>query len=237
MDIIAHRGASGVHVENSMRAFTEALRCGTDGVEVDLRRSADGVIYCFHDHKLSRLTRSSGYFRRVGSKRIDDLRLADGSCIPRFTDFVKAYAGRTKVILDIKSARIEPMIIEQLAEFASDKGMVYSSFNPNNLKRIKNEFPAARTALIVGPVRNLRLRLKMKSVLTRNLLRLQCSAVHLSRRLVTENLVKHLHSEGLKVSVWTVDDPEQGRKFAEIGVDSLMTNDPKRIIKSLKAEA
>ncbi len=232
--IIAHRGASHAHVENSMTAFRTALRDGADGLEVDLRRSSDGAIFCFHDHQLSRLTGKAGYFRRTAAARIDQLRLSDGSRIPPFSQFVKEFVGNSRVVLDIKSAHIEATILAELGELAGDGRLVYSSFNPNVVKRIKAELPDARTALIVGPVRNLQMRLRMKSLLAKRLKQLHCNAVHLSKLLVSEGLVRHLHGEGLSVSVWTVDDPKQARKLVDIGVDSIMTNEPAAILRALR---
>ena len=58
--IICHRGASAFAPENTLEAYSAAMDLGADGSEIDIRRSADGVLYCFHDGSLDRLTDAFG---------------------------------------------------------------------------------------------------------------------------------------------------------------------------------
>src|SRR5579862_7815521 len=50
--VLAHRGASAVAAENTVAAFAKARELGADGVELDVRRSADGVLVVHHDAAL-----------------------------------------------------------------------------------------------------------------------------------------------------------------------------------------
>ena len=63
--LIVHRGMHAVATENTLEAFQAALDYGADGVELDVRRSADGVLYCFHDSWLDRMTTSFGYVEHM----------------------------------------------------------------------------------------------------------------------------------------------------------------------------
>lgn len=47
--IIAHRGDSHHHPDNSMAAYRAAITAGADAIETDLRQTQDGTIYCHHD--------------------------------------------------------------------------------------------------------------------------------------------------------------------------------------------
>ena len=58
--ILVHRGATRFGPENSLRAYKSAMDRGADGVEIDIRCSADGVLYVFHDGTLDRMTHSTG---------------------------------------------------------------------------------------------------------------------------------------------------------------------------------
>lgn len=60
LPIIVHRGASALAPENTLEAYAATMDLGADGVEIDIRRSADGVLYLFHDTKLERLTHGTG---------------------------------------------------------------------------------------------------------------------------------------------------------------------------------
>ena len=52
MKIWAHRGASGYAPENTMEAFSEAVRRKADGIELDVQLTKDGEIVVIHDEKL-----------------------------------------------------------------------------------------------------------------------------------------------------------------------------------------
>ncbi|HEV8648949.1 MAG TPA: glycerophosphodiester phosphodiesterase family protein [Actinomycetes bacterium] len=63
MRILGHRGARLVAPENTLAAFRAALAEGADGVELDVRRTSDGVLVCFHDSGLGRTTNGRGPLR------------------------------------------------------------------------------------------------------------------------------------------------------------------------------
>jgi hypothetical protein len=60
LDIICHRGASEFAHENTLEAFRAALELGATGNEIDIRRTKDGVLVCFHDDMLDRTLEAYG---------------------------------------------------------------------------------------------------------------------------------------------------------------------------------
>ncbi len=60
LPIMVHRGAWHLAPENTLEAYGAAMDAGADGLEIDIRRSADGILYLFHDDTLERLTRGTG---------------------------------------------------------------------------------------------------------------------------------------------------------------------------------
>ena len=62
---MVHRGAIKEAPENTLEAYAAAMDLGADGVEIDVRRTADGVLYLFHDDTLDRMTKGSGKVRNV----------------------------------------------------------------------------------------------------------------------------------------------------------------------------
>jgi hypothetical protein len=65
LPIIVHRGVSKIAPENTLEAYAAAMDCGADGIEIDIRRSRDGVLYLFHDDDLERLTNATGPVSRL----------------------------------------------------------------------------------------------------------------------------------------------------------------------------
>jgi glycerophosphoryl diester phosphodiesterase family protein len=57
----------------------------------------------------------------------------------------------------------------------------------------------------------------------------RCAAVAVDRRFVTPSLVAAVHAHGGRLLAWTVDDPTDARRLARLGVDGLITNDPRRV--------
>lgn len=69
--IFGHRGASADHVEHSRSAYAAALDQGADGVETDVRLTADGTVVCWHDSTTDRVTGVSGVVHELST---DELR-------------------------------------------------------------------------------------------------------------------------------------------------------------------
>lgn len=230
MRIIAHRGASHAYPENSLAAFRKAVVAGADSLEVDLRRSVDGVIYCFHDYHLRRLTDFSGYFQRTHSRQIDRLRLLESEPVLRLEHFLEEFAGKVEVVLDIKSTEIEADILRLLSRAPRRAGIICSSFNSRILSRLKGMRPQVRTALIFGPLRNLKMKLDMGLYIVNRLTKLDCVAAHLSVRIAGERVVRKLIVAGFDVAVWTIDDCDSAVRMANYGAGGIITNVPEEIV-------
>src|SRR5260370_38113637 len=71
---IAHRGAAGLALENTLGGIEKALSYGVDMVEIDVRPCADGTLVVFHDDELKRVTGRPG---RVSTSTLADLRSVD----------------------------------------------------------------------------------------------------------------------------------------------------------------
>ena len=229
--IIAHRGASHAYPENSMIAFRTAVASGADSLEVDLRRSADGVIYCFHDYHLRRLTGFSGYVQRTHSRQIDRLRLLDSEPALRFDHFLEEFAGKIEIVLDIKSTEIEADILRLLSRAPKRAEIICSSFNSRILSRLKTMRPQVRTALILGPLRNLKVKLDIGSYIVNRLTKLDCMAAHLSVRIARERVVHKLIAAGFDVAVWTIDDCDSAVRLASYGASGIITNVPEELVR------
>lgn len=103
---IAHRGlhdAAGGVAENSLAAAQAAVAAGY-AIECDVRASRDGEVFVFHDDDLRRLVGAPGRFGDLDAAQARRLRLTDGSPIPTLADLLTNVAGRTPVIVEIKSA-------------------------------------------------------------------------------------------------------------------------------------
>ena len=60
MKVMAHRGYSGAYPENTMLSFRKAAEVGTDGIELDVHLTRDGVLVVHHDERVDRTTDGTG---------------------------------------------------------------------------------------------------------------------------------------------------------------------------------
>ncbi|WP_430602141.1 glycerophosphoryl diester phosphodiesterase [Enterococcus sp. DIV0724b] len=72
--IIAHRGSKGTHPENTLAAFKEAIRIGSDGIELDVQLSRDKHLVVIHDEMIDRTTNGHGH---VGTLTLAELKQLD----------------------------------------------------------------------------------------------------------------------------------------------------------------
>jgi glycerophosphoryl diester phosphodiesterase len=224
-----------VFPENSLAAFVHARQSGAHLLEVDLRRSADGKLYCYHDRQLARLTGFKGEFEKTDSSVIDSLRLKLQEPVLSFESFLSNFGGKIGIVLDIKSERVEEDIVSLTSRLSDRFPLVYSSFHPEVITRIRELLPSASTALIVGPLRNLRPRLDITEYLLRLGQRIGCGGIHLSRRLAGRKRIGRLIAEGFSLCLWTIDDGPSAEKYLKLGVSGIITNTPGELIRYLAA--
>ena len=97
--VVAHRGASSQHSENSTAAFEAAIADGASAIETDVRRTADGVFVCHHDETLRR---TAGVERAIADLSFAKLRrLAPAAALP-LADVLEGLRGRCNLLLDVK---------------------------------------------------------------------------------------------------------------------------------------
>ena len=91
MRVFAHRGYSGRYPENTMTAFREAMKAGTDGIELDVQLSKDGQLVIIHDETLDRTTTGKGYVKDYTLSELKQLdasgRFLTGERIPAFEEY------------------------------------------------------------------------------------------------------------------------------------------------------
>jgi glycerophosphoryl diester phosphodiesterase len=122
--IICHRGASAFAPENTLEAYAAAVDYGADGCEIDIRRTADGVLVLFHDDMLDRLTDGFGTVERITYYRLLSLepRFIYGTANwetrpPTFASLLTLARQRAMLLhLDVKRPGLEADIAKVLDE-------------------------------------------------------------------------------------------------------------------------
>lgn len=230
--IIAHQGASRDAPGNTLAAFRLGMEQGADGVELDVHLSADGVPVIIHDDTLDRTTDGTG---RVADHTVWELQQYDagswldprfaGETIPTLDEVFEALPGAL-VHVELKSTALfnndlEERTLAVIRAHNAERDVVVSSFNPLALARMHALAPDLALAIAFDPIHSLPLRRAWLHSM------LNLHALHPFHTMYNARHMAWAHRRGLKVNVWTVDEPAEMRRLIALGVDSIFTNVPK----------
>ena len=217
--VIAHRGSARFHKENTLEAFTLALESGADGVELDVRRTADGVAVVHHDPEVP------------GAGPLHTLRAGDlPAWVPTLEAALAACAGAA-VDVEVKNVPSEPgfdpdealagEVAELVAAVTGSPGgpaaTIVSSFWPATLAAALAARSGLATGLLAHPAVDVEACLE-------GALALGCTTLLPFRDRVSPELVEAAHSRGLAVVVWTVNEDADFARAAQAGADAVVTD-------------
>ena len=229
VQVLGHRGAPAPgRPENSVAAVTEALRQGASGVEVDIWLTADGALVCTHDAVVR--TRAGARAAAAACER-RDLLAADGAPLATLDELLAAVqrpAG-SRIVVEAKpvddpalAVRTAHVLADVLRTGTGNADVTVSSFDPFLLALI-------RAACADLPVRTALLGDKTDAATTvvRRAAADGHDEVHLPLTAVrrTPEAVDLARWSGLSVGLWTVNDRQDLRWAAELGVDAVITDD------------
>lgn len=223
MEVIGHRGGAALARENTLTAIRAGLDSGADGVEVDVRLTADRVAVLMHDPDVSRTTSGSG---RVADLSSEDVRSLG---IPTLEEVLAAVPVDRLLIVEVKGTPwdpghdpTEPAALVAAAALAAGlpRRVVVSSFNPLALAVVRVISPWLRTAVLTGAAFDLDSNLAAAIEGANE----EC---HVPADLLEPAFVHAAHDASRRVVAWTVNDPDMVGRFAGWGVDGVITDDPR----------
>ena len=232
--IIAHRGASAHAPENTLAAFRLALEHGADGIELDAKLTIDGQVVVIHDQTVDRTTGSQGVVREMTLAQLKALDAGSffdsafaGEPIPTLAEVFDLVSSRALINVEITNyASMQDGLPDKIADLVINHrlqdNILFSSFHPLNLLRIRRRLPQVPVAILtlegtgfVGRVlRGATGRLFAPKF------------IHPYYTDVNEAFLEVEHRRGRRVNVWTVNDPQDIRNLFKIGIDGIITDDP-----------
>lgn len=251
LDVIAHRGSSGIAPENTLAAVEEAIAQRANWFEIDVQRSADGQLVLMHDRDLRRTTNVEEVFpeRRlapVGSFTLAELQRLDagswfgpefaGEPVPTLAQLLDLIGQRIGFLLEVKDPALYPGIEQQIADELRGAGgyldaalaggrLVVQSFDHASMRRMDEVAPEIPVGLLTG------------SRLTTAELQLAASyaeQVNPSFRAVDQGYVDEVHALGMTMSVYTVNTGRDMRAMLALGVDGIITDYPAVLLDLLR---
>lgn len=237
--VIAHRGNSSVAPQNTLAAIEAACRAGADAVEIDLQRTADGVAVVIHDDVVDETTDGHG---AVAELTLDRLRALDagrwfgpayaGQRVPVFTEVLDLLARHpgTHLLLELKGvwdAEAVHRVTTALDEAGLGDRVIVQSFWPDTVAAARDVAPHLERGLLLA--------YEPPDVLD-VCAGLGVVACNPSAEMVRRDpgIVARLHHAGLRVMVWTENDPAGWAHLCDVddgaGVDAIITDRPDRLL-------
>ena len=251
--VFAHRGGAALAPENTLPAFGRGLEEGADGLEFDVRLSADGVPMVIHDATLERTTDGAGL---VASRAAAELARLDagfhfapdrgypwrgrGARIPRLDETLAAHP-RARSIIEVKDAdrRAAAAVVDAVRSVGAEARVCIGSFHRVVLDQVRalasdvatgGSLPEAWWTMI-------RSKARWPWVAARRFQAFQVPEYHNGRRVLTPAFVRQAHREGTCVQIWVIDDADAMRRLLDWGVDGIITDRPDLIVPALHAYA
>jgi glycerophosphoryl diester phosphodiesterase len=220
MLVIAHRGASAAFSDNTLAAFAGAVAQGADGVELDVRRTADRRLALSHDDTLADGTVVVEAPFAALPDHIPDLASALDVCEPLAVVNIEIKNWPDDKDFDPTERLAEDVVALLDARGALDDGRnLISCFHLPTVDRVHELAPALPTAWLLGLIED-------PADLIDRAAAHGHVAVHPHHAFVNDELVRIAHAAGLAVNTWTCDEPERIRWLADLGVDAVVTNVP-----------
>ena len=231
--ICAHRGFNTIAPENSMPAFGAAIALGADEIEFDVHLSSDGVVVSCHDYDLDRVSNGSG---PIAEHTYQELLAFDfgvkhgpqfqGLRILTLEQILCAFSRQCIFNLHIKGqkdpARNRPLV-EKVAELLYRYDCAEHTY-------LMTSPDVHRIALEVCPdIRRCMGAFGDPWAIVDNAIECQCQKVQLFKPHFDQALVDKAHANGILCNVFWADDPDEAKRYLDMGIDCILTNDFLRV--------
>ncbi|GHH79473.1 glycerophosphoryl diester phosphodiesterase [Streptomyces sulfonofaciens] len=217
--VYAHRGARAEEPENTLRSYRRALALGADGIELDVRVSADGHLVVIHDKNVDRTTDGSGPIAELTLAEIKELDAGQGERIPTFDEAMEVCGDLVQV--EIKALEAVQALAERERRTPLPGQVVLTSFSRTAVEEAARLLPHVPRGLISHHpgAEMLQSALDLKATWV-------CPEL---KPELTRELVDRCHAAGVQVDAWPAADRGNTRLFADIGADAVTTDHPGRI--------
>lgn len=221
MLIFAHRGASSDAPENTLLAIDQALIQQADGIEIDVYQLGNELVV-IHDRWVSRTTNGNRPLSDYTLQELQTLDAGQGQFVPTLWQVLQRVHGQCLLNIEVKGVHDVSLVKENINKAVRQlnfkpEQFIVSSFNHHLLMAFKNIAPTIKIAALTAcnPLDHARFAEE-----------LQAYSVNVDVSSVDQAFVNDAHSRGLKMFVYTVDEPEDLLRLQAWGVDGVFSNGP-----------
>lgn len=221
--IIAHRG-SAYWEENTLMAFQNFASTGADAVELDARSCLDGTQVIFHDPSF----KVKGTRYKVSELTLEQLRKLKPSICTLDEALEVIAASEKEIFLELKETADGAKCVSSIQTHGLESRTIFFSFFEKTLKQVYSSLPSAVLGLsLKGNAK------PYSKALLEKAKKLHLSCFIANKKLMSKKVVKHWHSKGYAVYVWTVNGKSTMRALEDMGADGIVTDYPERCVQAL----
>lgn len=232
--IIAHRGSSFVAPENTVAAAKLAWQQNADAVEVDIYLSKDNRVVVMHD---SNTKRTTGQDYKIAETSSEILRTLDaglwkseqykGEKIPFLEEMIATVPDGKKMVIEIKcGVEVLPALKMVVNQSGKKKQLVFIAFGWETILATKKLFPKNECFWLSSSANDVQAKLNEKDIR-------KLDGINLGYKIIDEKVALQAKNKKLDLLAWTVDDPQEAKRLAALGVKAITTNKPDLIRSSL----
>jgi glycerophosphoryl diester phosphodiesterase len=214
--LLGHRGARLYAPENTVPAFDLSLKHGVDGFEFDVRCTRSKQSIVCHDRKFNRIAVRTRTLEQIHAK------CSVGGKPSCLEDVLELYSRQAFLNIEVKVRGMEQVVLNAVKRFPPQRGYFISSFLPSVVRKLY----ALDRSLVLGAISKSYWHLRRWKTLP-------VSYVVPHYGLLSQKLVDELHAAGKTVITWTVNDPSKMLQAAAMGVDGIISDDTKLLVKTL----
>lgn len=226
--MVAHRGLSGIELENTCAAFVAAGNRDYFGIETDVHRTADGAYVVIHDDNTARVAFENVPVEGSTLAQLQAVQLKDKDGAPRsdlriplLEEYLKICAKYGKIcVLELKNAFPKEDVANILAivkQHMTLDGIIFISFDYQNMIYLRELEKDAKLQYLCGGSTKVDEDLVAK-------LKAYDLDLDISWRALDKAGIDLLHANGIQINVWTVDDPAAAEQLAAWGVEYITSN-------------
>lgn len=218
---IGHRGARGHAPENTLAGIERAIECHAHMVEFDVRRTRDGRLVALHDSTVDRTTDGHGLLATLTLEELKRLDAGQGQQAPTLDEMLRAASGRIGVMIELKEEGTaeEAHRVVEISAFSGP--VVYASFLHDELVTIRRKDAQSQTLALLAGV-----------PINRTAFATDAHATHagIAFETLTPSFLGALKRTGLRVFVYTVNEPGEIRVARALSVDGIISDFPERLV-------
>lgn len=247
--IIGHRGVSALAPENTLAAFRRAIDDGADGIEFDVRLAKDGVAVVFHDPTLNRTALRDGNIADLTSTELRTIDIGSwftkmepreayssyaDQKVPTLSEtleFLKDFSGLIYIELKCDDAEVRLLVdavCRACSESVLSRQVIIKSFKMAVIPRVRLLCPGLKTAALFAP--KIMTILRKEKHLVKIAEEFGASELSMHFSLATQKLMDRAEKRGLPVTIWTADNPRWVKRGIKLGLHSIITNNPAKLL-------